>query len=172
MIGQYPQKADVSPLHRYPAYFVCCDGRVWSAKRRTIRPLTGVLAKGGYLRVTLRHEGRQHSRYVARLVCEAHHGPPPSARHEAAHCDGNPQNNLPCNLRWATPLENAADKARHGTQPRGASSPTAVLTPSDVRAIRSAHAAGGVTFVEIAENYGVNPCQIGNVVHRKSWAWL
>lgn len=50
-----------------------------------------------------------------RLVCEAWHGAPPTSVHQAAHNDGNRDNNRPDNLRWATPKENENDKHEHGT---------------------------------------------------------
>ncbi|WP_208609489.1 HNH endonuclease signature motif containing protein [Streptomyces atriruber] len=52
------------------------------------------------------------------LVCVAFHGPRPTASHQVAHGDGDPTNNRPCNLRWATPAENSAGAVRHGTAGR------------------------------------------------------
>lgn len=54
---------------------------------------------------------------VSRLVCEEAYGTPPTPDHHAAHSCG--KGHLACvtkrHLRWATPVENAADKIIHGT---------------------------------------------------------
>lgn len=56
--------------------------------------------------------------YVHRLVCEAVNGPPPTPEHQAAHSCG--KGHLGCvarnHLRWATRIENEADKILHGTR--------------------------------------------------------
>lgn len=59
-------------------------------------------------------EGRQVTRFVHRMVCEAWHGPPPTPKHQAAHGDCDKENNRPENLRWATQAENLADCKRNG----------------------------------------------------------
>ena len=43
---------------------------------------------------------------VARLVCEAFHGPCKSAAPLTLHIDENPSNNRPENLKWGTQKEN------------------------------------------------------------------
>lgn len=43
---------------------------------------------------------------VHRAVCEAFHGPPPSALHIVLHLDEDGLNNVPANLRWGTRKEN------------------------------------------------------------------
>jgi hypothetical protein len=70
------------------------------------------LGRGGYLRVTL---GDYGTFYVHRLMLLAFVGTPPPGDYEAAHEDGNNQNNVLTNLSWKTPKQNAVDKHRHGT---------------------------------------------------------
>lgn len=57
---------------------------------------------------------------VARMVCEEVNGPPPTPAHQAAHSCG--KGHLGCitpqHLRWATQVENEADKLIHGTHNR------------------------------------------------------
>lgn len=43
---------------------------------------------------------------IARLVCEAFHGPAPSGMSVTIHIDEDPTNNRPENLRWGTQKEN------------------------------------------------------------------
>ena len=43
---------------------------------------------------------------IARLVCEAFHGPPPDPRSVCMHLDENSRNNRPENLAWGTQKEN------------------------------------------------------------------
>ena len=46
------------------------------------------------------------TRKVARLICEAFHGPAPFSGAVAMHLDENSRNNKPGNLKWATQKEN------------------------------------------------------------------
>lgn len=65
--------------------------------------------------VTYRHADRQRYGRVARLVCEAFHGPPPP-KYVAMFLDGNSDNCRADNLRWATRTEVAeatVDRGRH-----------------------------------------------------------
>ncbi len=55
------------------------------------------------------------------------------------------------------------------TLSRGERRPLARLTETGVRAIRSAHAAGGVTMDALAVQYGVSPAAIRQVIRRLSW---
>ena len=43
---------------------------------------------------------------VARLVCEAFHGPAPEGKNVCMHLDENSRNNVPDNLGWGTQKEN------------------------------------------------------------------
>lgn len=107
---------------------------------------------------------------VHRVVCEHHHGPPPTPEHEAAHSCGN--GHLGCvtprHLRWATVTENRADAKEHGTWPHGESQGHAKLTREDVLQIRSAKG----TLKSIGERFGVSFSAVHVIKKRKSWAWL
>lgn len=55
---------------------------------------------------------------------------------------------------------------------RGQRNPGAKLSPTDVRTIRSAYAAGGITQRALARKYGVTPECISRLMTGKSWAHL
>jgi hypothetical protein len=59
----------------------------------------------GY-RMILRIGGLGKTFKIARLVCEAFHGPAPFERAVVMHLDDNPGNNRPENLKWGTQKEN------------------------------------------------------------------
>jgi len=66
----------------------------------------GSAEPGCYLRVYLKLEdGTQQKFNVARAVCEAFHGPPPSDQHTADHKDRDKNNNWSSNLQWSTKRE-------------------------------------------------------------------
>lgn len=66
---------------------------------------------------------------------------------------------------------NAADRDAKERQTRGQGVHSCKLTPDDVRAIRSASAAGA-TQVALAARYGVNHTNIGFIIRGRTWAWL
>ena len=51
-------------------------------------------------------KGRGKNLKVARLVCEAFHGPQPKGKPYVLHKDENSRNNRPENLMWGTQKEN------------------------------------------------------------------
>ncbi len=114
------------------------------------------------------HAGHGDHRMVSRCVCAAFHGPALSWRHEAAHLDGNPANNRPRNLAWATPLQNAMHKHAHGTVARGIKNAAAKITEIDVHRIFEAYCFG-VDMGSIAVLYNVTPSSIGNILRGDTW---
>ncbi len=134
----------------FPSYEVSSLGRV----RRGQQLLTPT-AFLGYLVVTPCLGGKKYCRRVNRLVCEAFNGPAPSDEHQAAHWDGNKNNNISSNLRWATALENAADRDRHLMTAKGSKNAAAVLSENDVHHIRGLLKAG-LTKTTIGRFFGVS----------------
>lgn len=108
---------------------------------------------------------------VHRFVCALTHGKPPTRRHEAAHSCGNRPCVNPHHIRWATPVENQADRLTHGTHNRGERMGQHKLTRDQVVEIRE-RAASGERQKAIAKDYGVTPVTVSNINTRKSWAWL
>ena len=120
-------------------------------------------------------DGRPHMRLKgrsvrpSRIICEMAHGAAPSDIHHAAHSCGN--GHLGClnprHLRWATPVENAADKVEHGTVVAGEAHYASKLTAADVREIRRLH--GQIYQREIAEKFGVQITAVNKILNGKSW---
>lgn len=107
--------------------------------------------------------------WAYRVMCEMAHGPAPFPKAEAAHSCGRGKDGCvnPRHLRWATHIENEADKALHGTLLRGEQHAFAKLTEGKVRAIREfAHTCSNTT---IANLFGVDRKTIYSVVMGLSW---
>lgn len=110
--------------------------------------------------------------FIHRLACAHANGPAPSPEHQAAHSCGNGRKGCvnPNHLSWKTAKENHADKIAHGTHRRGEANYAAKLTADDVRAIR--RLAGSISQSKIGLLFGVAQRTVGDIIHRKHWAWL
>ena len=49
--------------------------------------------------------------------------------------------------------------------------PKSQFTPEQVRLIRAQYALGSC-IAYLAQEYGVTPCTISNIVHLKTWKWV
>ena len=174
-------------LTGFPNYAFSSRGRVLrttrSEKGHLPRALGGTVNNKGYKTITLWVGKRWVRRLVHRLVCEAFNGPPPAPGLDCAHFDGNPLNNTPDNLRWATRSENMEDARRHGTMalgathgsttkpertPRGERHGHAKLTEGEVLEIRNSKAKGR----SLAAAYGVSPALVCIIRRGKVWKHL
>ena len=160
------------------AYEVSDIGRVRSLPRTIMRrngsPQTivgGIRATpplgGGYPSLMLHHKGKKTTVYVHHLVAAAFIGPRPRGK-EVAHSDGKKANCALRNLRYATPVENDADKIAHGTRSEGVKNGHAKLTDDQVRKIRRLSSAGA-RHVDLAAVYGVVPTVILKIAKGYSW---
>ena len=127
--------------------------------------------KNGYLGVALRHGGKSVQMYISRLVLIAFFGDPPSDKHHAAHNNGNHLDNRLENLRWATPLENTADKYSHGTILYGENHQNSKLTEAAVRKIRDLRASG-MFYKDIGALFGITKAYACLVVQGKRWGHI
>ena len=128
---------------------------------------------GGYAHINVVVDGRRTIRRPSRLVCEAVNGPPPTFLHQAAHScgTGNKGCIAPRHLRWATRVENEADKLLHGTRARGEINGHAKLTSEKVYQIRTL-LDEGLSQRAIAKEFGVDPSNISHIRRGKNWRWL
>lgn len=128
-------------------------------------------AANGRLMIVMRHRGEKRACHVSRLVLEAFSGPAPTAAHQCAHNDGNPDNNHWKNLRWATASENQMDRVLHGTSNRGERFGRVRLTEQQVRSIKRRLLAGDRPK-QLAQLHGVAETTIKSIKQGRSWAWL
>lgn len=159
------------PIPGHPDYSVSDHGRVrrdHNSGPRGLKP--GTLLKqirGRYIGVKLHGKNAD----IHRLILMAFVGPSPSAKHHAAHWDGDKTNNHVGNLRWATPTENGADTIRHGRSNRGEKNGRVRLTADQVREIRRA-IMRGERGSDIGEEYNVHFSTVSAIRRGVSWAWL
>ncbi len=112
-----------------------------------------------------------------RVAWRLWHGEDPGHRLVLHGCD-RPSCVRPSHLRLGTHADNVQDmvsRGRHGlkTHPekaaRGSRHASAKLTEDVVRQLREAHAAGGVSFAELASFVGVNEGTVARAVQKKNW---
>ncbi len=133
----------------------------------------------GYLSVSLWMGGVGKRKYVHRLVCEAFNGPSPAPKMHAAHANGDPADNRPCNLRWATVAENERDKVAHGRANIGSRNGQSTLTEEQVSEIRALiptlpRSTGGKRFKKgtigpLLKKYGITRVTLWSVMTGVRW---
>lgn len=169
-----------APVVGHIGYEVSDHGRVRSYRKAGKTPgldtdphlLKVGRTKLGYGQVTLAEPRRK--RYVHDLVATAFLGSRPTGA-DVAHWDNDGMNNCVSNLRWATAVENMADKLRHGTHNRGERSGTHKLSVEQVAEIRARYGPharyrrGLETQRSLAAEYGITWQQVGLIVRGDRW---
>lgn len=145
------------------------SGKTNAVKGRIMR--FGSKNKLGHLALDLCRDGKVTRVGVHVCVCLAFKGLKPSPLHEVAHADGDPSNNRPYNVRWATHKENGADMGRHG-RVKGSKNPSAKLNEDQVRIIRQLRKEDRKfwSFRRLGEKYGVDLSTIHLVCTREHWS--
>ncbi len=140
-------------------YQVSNDGRIMSFQPGRLPKLRKIdVHKSGHHSVLLVNP--RAKMLVHRAVAMVFIGPSPSEAHHCAHWDGDPANNSPLNLRWATPKENKEDGRRLGECPK--------LNLEKVAEIKSKK--GKKSVRELAREYGVVSSHIWRIQNGEVWA--
>lgn len=160
----------MKPVPGHSDYSVTKDGRVWShiGKGRWLKP---DLSNSGYLRVVLYKSNKRHKRSVHRLILETYVGLCPKDM-GGCHNNGDRTDNRLENLRWATFVENEADKIKHGTDTRGERHSQAKLTDQKVSLIYNLYRSGADSQRELAAAFGITQRTIYRIVNKKGWRHL
>lgn len=117
-----------------------------------------------------------------RFAYEMVHGSIPAGLFLLHHCDnklcirpdhmfvGTQKDNVDdCMAKGRAHLQNVTPARRAVWQPRGERHGSARLTPDQVRAIRTRHALGGVSYRALGRDYGVSTATITEIVRREIW---
>lgn len=147
----------------FPNYHVSSWGRI-RGPRAILKPAV----TQGYKHVTLCIGPKTFTRRLHVLVAEAFLGPAPFAGALCAHNDGCRDNCRVSNLRWASSVENQADRGRHFTRVYGSKVFGAKLDETDIPLIR-ARIASGDRYPAIAAEFGVSVSTISLIKKGKIW---
>jgi hypothetical protein len=161
-----------APIPGYPRYEVSNTGLVRGLTcryglRKKPRLLKLTKGTGGYLRTGLcKKSYKQDCLSIHRLVLLAFIGPCPNGK-EAAHLDGNPENNHIENLQWVTHKENINHSRAHGTLTCGERIAQAKLNTELVQEIIKRE--GTMSHKKLGVLYGVSEACIRSVLIGKTW---
>lgn len=105
---------------------------------------------------------------ASRAMCILAHGEPPFPEAHAAHWCSNPCCVNPNHIRWATIVENHADKKIRGTQCEGETCGRSKLSKAQAQfALKSRLAA-----IDVAAQLGCTPANVRLIRRRKTWRSL
>lgn len=164
----------------FPGYRVGTDGSLWSRRghrwatmrKKWTRVKTKRRDSRGRERVCLYVDGRKLPliRFLHRIVLQAFVGSCPDGM-VCCHENDNSSDNRPCNLRWDTPKNNAADALRNGRYHLGPANRNSRFTEEQIVEIRRAIAAGA-SCNSLSIITGVSAAAISKIANGKNWAWV
>ena len=155
---------DVSSLGRVRSYLR--PGNYKNKKLTSPRIMSEHLTRG-YKTVALTRDGRYKSHRVHRLVLESFVGTHPDG-FEAAHLNGDYQDNRSANLIWASHRENEGHKRQHGTDPKGERNGLAKLAEWEVAEIKYL-LAKGIPQAKLARLFDVSRSVVNEVAAGSRW---
>lgn len=123
--------------------------------------------QGNYMYCDLRKPGVKQKARIHVVVLEAFVGIRPKDM-VACHINGDSTDNRPCNLRWGTHKENAADKILHGTHQYGERAAKSKLTEAQAVAILQSPKA----YAAIAREFGVCKSTVTHIKTGRNWPHL
>lgn len=156
-----------------PRYEVSNTGLVKSlkwhgnGKARLLKPYT---LKSGYRQVTLTLGGVRKRFRLHRLVAMVWIDNPDNLA-EVNHKNFDKTDNSVKNLEWMTNQDNHQHATDHGKY-KGGENGRAVLTESEVRAIRRLYRPGEITIREVAFRFGVSEGAVQGIIYRRKWQHL
>ncbi len=106
---------------------------------------------------------------VARLICEAFHGPAPADRPNCLHADENSRNNRPENLSWGTQEENLAAPGFLAYATSRTKADIRKLTREQAATIRE-RVEAGESRAAVAKAFGVSACHVSQICRGNAWA--
>lgn len=140
---------------------------------KIVQPLKGrimgvtITKDGGYHAVTLCKNGSGRPYTVHTLVAAAFLGERPEGCIHVCHGDGVPTHNHYLNLRYDTPVGNAADRHLHDTHAKGESNPMAVLNVGAVIDVKQRLQA--FTIKDVSEMTGWNYSTVRDISQGRNW---
>lgn len=176
------------PVVGFPGYRVGSDGSIQTCWKRVgvkgngkngsrirmamsekWKPFKGFRDDNGYWRANLSRDGKKHTCYINRLVAEAFKGECPVEGWQAAHEDGDNNNNNVDNINWKPPKANAQDRIRHGTQAMGDTCGKSKLCSDEVLTIRWLLEEWEFPVAILCKIFGVSDNAIKCIRRRKTW---
>ncbi len=126
----------------------------------------------GYKVYHLRNKKILKRERIHRLVAKAFI-PNPENKPQVNHIDSNRINNHFSNLEWVTNSENLHHAIRVGRMNnRGSNHGMSKLTESQVREMRRIRNEEKLTHQKIADIFGIDRRQCGDIINGKNWGWL
>lgn len=146
--------------------------RIDIRKNKIIGQIMKTFKSRGYIRITLRKEGKGTKGSVHRLVLTAFSGECPKG-YQCNHIDGNKLNNRIDNLEWVTPSENQRHKydILGYSRPIGSKNPQSKLTEAKVKEIKLL-LVKKIPVKLIAEMYKVTLKTIYNIKSESAWTHI
>lgn len=165
-----PDKTEIwKPIAGWTKYEVSSLGRVRNVVTGHVIAPFVKNKKKGYKAVVLVGPRGVRQPMISGLVAEAFIGPRPSLEITVNHIDGVKTNDAIENLEYCTRAENNKHAARLGLFPRGEKHRGAKLTAAIVVAARKRYNSGGITYRELAEQYGVGGATMRSAIIGRRW---
>lgn len=114
---------------------------------------------------------------VHRIMLETFIGPPPTAKHQCNHKNGDKADSDISNLEWCTPSENQKHAHRYGLvdSAKGTRNARAKLTDEqvlEIRRLRSLSKPERPKQQDVAEQFGIARSLVSMIESRKIWTHL